>query len=161
MKIPTATTILAASLFSVSHGSPGCRAPSDTYLSPDGTAIDCTSCAEEFEEGCQIMSWQGFGADEGPDRVVPWYNVVKFGWDNDCDFESTPPCASCSLRDEEEMSELVAPDDTWTEERCNALTDMDLLDPCFARMSGECFCDRAMALVERCPNLPSPYPARR
>eukprot|EP00457_Paulinella_chromatophora_P013552 gb/GEZN01013866.1/.p1 GENE.gb/GEZN01013866.1/~~gb/GEZN01013866.1/.p1 ORF type:complete len:257 (-),score=10.42 gb/GEZN01013866.1/:111-881(-) len=113
----------------------GCRSPEET---------NCEVCCRADAEACMQFSAQGF-AEYAPD-TTPWYNVQTF-LEGACP-EECPPCASCLIRDEEELTTL------GERPECDCSLSVEL-DPCFSPNSCECYCSRYLRLAEACPHLVS------
>jgi len=115
-------------------GSPtdGCRAPTETY-----NEMDCAECCVRSAGDCQVKSG------------TSWYHDIKLLDTHECP-DTCPPCASCSIRDENSIQSLSPPADC----NPNECSTMDIgVDPCFARESCECFCQLANDLLGRCPQI--------
>jgi len=110
----------------------GCRAPQEQ---------GCEQCCETATGADGIASCVVRSASSGGD----WYNAVE-SLDEACP-QDCPPCAACSLRDEEQLTELEARSDC----ACDSI--VVGIDPCFAPMSCECFCQGYSALAQACPHL--------
>jgi hypothetical protein len=110
----------------------GCRAPQEP---------GCDACCEELTDGGIEPSCLRKSASSGSD----WYNSDE-SLDGPCPADCQP-CASCSLRDEEQLSNLEPRPD------CDCDSIVIGIDPCFLPMGCECYCQSYLALTEACPQL--------
>jgi hypothetical protein len=109
--------------------SAGCRAPDE---------LGCSTCCTEDPLTASCVSRTG----------ASWYNVVGSApglCPTDC-----PPCARCSLRDEEQLRGLVE------RPECGDCSGDLGPDPCFTPGGCACYCATRLELVERCGELSSP-----
>ena len=110
----------------------GCRAPQEP-----GCGICCQELTDEaFEPSCIQKSATGDS---------DWFDSVE-RLDGPCPSDCEP-CAACSLRDEQQLVNMEARPD------CNCGSIDIGIDPCFAPMSCECYCQSYSALTETCPHL--------
>ena len=87
------------------------------------------------------MKGRSYGAD--------WYNGHNNLLDQTCP-HNCPKCASCLLRDEDQLMSLKPPEQCDPTE-CKT---MEIgVDPCHSPDSCECFCLEANSLIEKCPDV--------
>ena len=115
----------------------GCRGPNEIF-----EMKSCKSCCIQGVRDCFKSEATG-GAD--------WYNRQRFLSDQTCP-DDCPKCASCLLRDEEQLMSLKPP------EQCNPrdCRTMEIgVDPCCSRCpySCECFCYQTNRLMMYCPDV--------
>ncbi len=110
----------------------GCRAPEQS---------GCEQCCEATTGAGGEPSCLKRSASSGSD----WYNSVE-SLDGPCPGDCAI-CASCSLRDEEQLASMEARPDC----DCNSI--VIGIDPCFSPMGCECYCQSYAALAEACPHL--------
>ena len=111
----------------------GCRGPNEIF-----EMKSCKSCC--IQDGKDCFKKDGHGAD--------WYSGQHNLLDQTCP-HNCPKCASCLLRDEDQLMSLKPP------EQCNPkdCKTMEIgIDPCFAP-GCECFCSEANRLMEKCPDV--------
>ena len=112
----------------------GCRGPNEIF-----EMKSCKSCC--IQDGKDCFKKDGHGAD--------WYSGQHNLLDQTCP-HNCPKCASCLLRDEDQLMSLKPP------EQCDP-TDCKTMeigvDPCFSLDSCECFCLKANYLTEHCPDV--------
>ena len=115
----------------------GCRGPDEIFeMKP------CESCCIQDGKDC-IKKSRDCALECGT-----WYNTRENLFDQRCPY-GCPKCASCLLRDEEQLMSLKPP------EQCNPkdCKTMEIgIDPCFAP-GCECFCSEANRLMEKCPDV--------
>ena len=115
----------------------GCRGPDEIFeMKP------CESCCIQDGKDC-IKKSRDCALECGT-----WYNTRENLFDQRCPY-GCPKCASCLLRDEEQLMSLKPP------EQCNPkdCKTMEIgVDPCFAP-GCECFCSEANRLMEKCPDV--------
>ena len=113
----------------------GCRGPNEIFGKKS-----CKSCCVQDGKDCFKKA-----GDDG----VNWYNVHHDLLDQTCP-DNCPKCASCLLRDEDQLMSLKPPEQCEPED-CKTMETG--LDPCYGRDSCECFCSEANHLMEKCPDV--------
>lgn len=107
----------------------GCRSPEEP---------GCATCCIP-QGSCMVRSWNAGGVT----GVKPWYDVSESR--SSCP-AGCAQCASCVLRTEEELCQLLA-----TPRACDCAKIQIGIDPCFAASSCECYCSRYASLTSACP----------
>jgi hypothetical protein len=129
-------------------GSPVLAGQGGSPSEPEATI----GCRDPLQDGCAVCCETISGEDAGescvrksPSSGSDWYNSSE-SLDGPCPSDCEP-CAQCSFRDEEQLSQM----EPRPECACDTI---DIgIDPCFAPMSCECFCQSYAALAEACPHL--------
>lgn len=113
----------------------GCRAPDEL-----GCATCCT--ASPGSRSCSRRSWAPGGADVS--KIKPWYNANEYLAET-CP-ASCPPCASCTVRAEGELCELLA-----MPRSCDCVNLEPGNDPCAEPTSCGCYCRNLSGFKQSCP----------
>jgi hypothetical protein len=111
----------------------GCRGPEQE---------GCAECCEPTTDAGGEQSCARKSATSGSD----WYNSIESLGAGACPSDCEA-CAQCSFRDEEQLAEMETRPD------CACDTIVIGIDPCFAPMSCECYCQTYNSLAEACPHL--------
>jgi hypothetical protein len=110
----------------------GCRSPEEP---------ECASCCFSTDDGRCI-----YRSGDLESGVDPWYSTSSVE-EGSCP-SSCEPCARCTLRDEDDLHDLVPPPDC----DCDAV---ELLgDDCFTPASCGCHCSKLVSAMDDCPPAP-------
>jgi hypothetical protein len=107
----------------------GCRSPEEP---------GCSRCCAVDAGSCTEYSWNSGGV---PNPPTPWYDVIIYS----CDPVGCPVCASCTVRDEEDLRRLIP------RPECDC-TQPTGIDPCSAA-GCECYCETWLRLRAACPTV--------